>query len=289
MTFSSISANFKNYLSLVKFSHTLFSMPFAITGYFLAIKQPDHHFDWTILGLVLLCVLFARNAAMAFNRYADRQIDAKNPRTQNRELPAKIITPQSALVFVILNATLFSGASFLLNTLCFVLSPVALAVVLGYSYAKRFTSLAHLFLGMGLSLSPIGAYLAVTGEFALVPVLISFSVLFWVAGFDVIYALQDEVFDRNNGLQSIPVRLGKTTALWVSGMLHVVSACFLISASIMSFNAISWIGTTVFLLLLSYQHIVIGNGRMERINLAFFTLNGVASLAFALFAVAGMI
>lgn len=289
MTLSSISAGFKNYLSLVKFSHTLFSMPFAITGYFLAIKQPNHHFDWATLGLVLLCVLFARNSAMAFNRYADRLIDAKNPRTQNRELPAKIITPESALIFVILNAILFSGASYLLNNLCFLLSPVALAVILGYSYAKRFTSLAHLFLGMGLSLSPIGAYLAVTGEFALVPVLISFSVLFWVAGFDVIYALQDEIFDRVNGLQSIPVRLGKTTSLWISGFLHVLSAGFLISASIISFSAVSWIGTAIFLLLLCYQHIIIGNGRMERINLAFFTLNGIASLAFALFAVAGML
>ncbi|PKP18786.1 MAG: 4-hydroxybenzoate octaprenyltransferase [Bacteroidetes bacterium HGW-Bacteroidetes-22] len=289
MTLSSLSANFKNYFSLVKFSHTLFSMPFAITGYFLAINQPNNHFDLYTLALVLLCVLFARNAAMAFNRYADRQIDAKNPRTQNREIPAKIITPLSAMMFVILNALLFSGASLLLNNLCFILSPVALAIVLGYSYAKRFTSMAHLLLGMGLSLSPIGAYLAVTGEFAMVPVLISFSVLFWVAGFDVIYALQDEEFDRKNGLQSIPSRLGKTKALWVSGLLHVASAGFLISASIMSFNFISWIGTAVFLLLLCYQHVVVGNGRMERINLAFFTLNGIASLAFALFAVAGMI
>lgn len=281
--------HFKNYLSLVKFSHTLFSMPFAVTGYFLAVNGNGHPFSVSTLALVLLCVLFARNTAMAFNRFADRQYDAANPRTANREIPAKVIRPGAALAFALVNAALFIGAAWLLNPLCFYLSPVALIVVMGYSYAKRFTSLAHLILGMGLSLSPIGAYLAVTGEFALTPVLLSLSVLFWVSGFDVIYALQDEVFDRENGLLSIPSKFGKAGALWISGFLHLVSAVFIVIVSWRSFGNVSWIGTIVFLLMLAYQHIVVGNGRMERVNLAFFTLNGIASVLFAVFAVSGLI
>lgn len=279
---------FKNYLSLVKFSHTLFSMPFAVTGYFLAIHQPGNRFSWQTLTLVLLAVLFARNAAMAFNRFADRWYDAANPRTAGREIPARKIKPSAALTFALFNAALFMGAAWLLNPLCFYLSPVALLVVMGYSYAKRFTSLAHIILGMGLSLSPIGAYLAVTGQFAITPVLLSLSVLFWVAGFDVIYALQDETFDRANGLLSIPSTVGTTGALWISALLHLVSAGFLIVVSIRSFGQLSWVGTIVFLMLLAYQHVVVGRGRMERINLAFFTLNGIASVVFAAFAVGGM-
>lgn len=280
---------FKNYLSLVKFSHTLFSMPFAITGYFLALAEPRHDFSWQTLGLVLLAVLFARNAAMAFNRYADRYFDAANPRTAGREIPARVIRARSALLFSLINAALFVGTAWLLNPLCFGLSPVALLVVMGYSYAKRFTALAHLILGMGLSLSPIGAYLAVTGTFALTPVLLSLAVLFWVAGFDVIYALQDEAFDRSNGLLSIPSRFGTRWSLNISALLHLLSAGFLIAVSLLSFGMVSWLGTAVFLLLLGYQHIVVGNGRMERINLAFFTLNGIASVLFMVLAVGGLI
>jgi 4-hydroxybenzoate polyprenyltransferase len=175
----------KSYLSLIKFSHTIFAMPFALIGFFLAIFEntsviPGWHtkvfppaFDWSSLGiklvLVILCMVFARSAAMAFNRYLDRQYDAKNPRTAVREIPSGVITPKNALAFTIISCLLFIACTWFINSICFYLSPVALAVVLGYSYTKRFTPLCHLILGLGLSLAPIGAYLAVTGEFALLP------------------------------------------------------------------------------------------------------------------------
>ena len=224
---------FKNYLSLVKFSHTIFAMPFALIGFFLGLNYSSGLFTgqsnlnktigwgsditnfilWRIIlikfVLVILCMIFARSAAMAFNRYLDAQYDAKNPRTAIREIPAGIIKPGNALSFIIVNCVLFIVCTFFINSLCFYLSPVALFVVLFYSYTKRFTAFCHLVLGVGLSLAPIGAYIAVTGVFALLPILFSFTVLFWVSGFDIIYALQDEEFDKANNLKSIPSVLGK--------------------------------------------------------------------------------
>ncbi|MEZ4949310.1 MAG: UbiA-like polyprenyltransferase [Saprospiraceae bacterium] len=193
-----------NYLSLIKFSHTIFALPFALLGFFLATNLPGIEFSWLNLILVLLCMVFARSAAMAFNRYLDRDIDSKNPRTATREIPAGIISPKSALTFVVLNCVGFVITTWFLNPLCFYLSPVALLVVLGYSYTKRFTWLCHFVLGLGLSLAPIGAYLAAGGQFDLIPILLSLVVLFWVGGFDVIYALQDEQFDQSNALYSVP-------------------------------------------------------------------------------------
>nr|MBC7613163.1 UbiA family prenyltransferase [Pseudopedobacter sp.] len=203
----------KKYLSLVTFSHTIFAMPFAFIGFFLAINTTSASFSWLKLGLMILCMVFARNAAMAFNRYLDRDIDAKNPRTKQRDIPAGRITAKNALLFTIINCFLFIGATWFINLLCFFLSPIALIVVLGYSITKRFTALCHLVLGLGLSLAPIGAYLVVTGEFALLPILFSLAVLCWVSGFDIIYALQDEDFDRVENLHSIPSYLGKKNAL----------------------------------------------------------------------------
>ncbi|HNE29280.1 MAG TPA: UbiA-like polyprenyltransferase, partial [Saprospiraceae bacterium] len=188
----------KSYFSLVKFSHTIFAMPFALAGFFIATRQqgPDA-LNWRLLLLVVLCMVFARSAAMGFNRWLDRDIDAVNPRTRMREIPSGTIPARSALVFVLVNCLLFILTTFFINTLCFLLSPVALAVVLGYSYTKRFTWLCHFVLGLGLALAPVGAYLAVTGHFAWLPVLLGFTVLFWTAGFDIIYALQDEEFDKS--------------------------------------------------------------------------------------------
>ncbi|NUO02598.1 MAG: UbiA family prenyltransferase, partial [Saprospiraceae bacterium] len=182
----------KNYLSLIKFSHTIFALPFALLGFFLATLQPNIIFTWPSLLLVLLCMIFARSAAMAFNRYLDRDIDHINPRTRQREIPAGVIRPREALFFVIANSLLFVAATWFINKTCFYLSPIALLVVLGYSYTKRFTWLCHFVLGIGLSLAPIGAYLAAGGRFDLIPLLYSGAVLLWVAGFDIIYALQDE-------------------------------------------------------------------------------------------------
>src|ERR1700755_200057 len=219
----------KKYLSLVTFSHTIFAMPFAFIGFFLAITTTHGHpFQWRLLLLMVLCMVFARNSAMAFNRYLDRDIDAINPRTAKRDIPAGRISPQAALTFTIINSLLLITTTYFINPLCFYLSPVALLVVLGYSATKRFTALCHLVLGLGLSLAPIGAYLVVTGEFSLLPIFFSLAVLCWVSGFDIIYALQDEDFDRNENLHSIPAYLGKVNALRLSTFLHILSAVFIV-------------------------------------------------------------
>ena len=182
--------------------------------------------------LVLLCMVFARSAAMAFNRWLDAEFDSVNPRTAVREIPAGIISKKNAMIFVIFNCVLFIITTYFINALCLVLSPVALFVILFYSYTKRFTPLCHLVLGLGLSLAPIGAYIAVTGKFAIVPVLFSLAVLFWVSGFDIIYALQDEEFDRINNLRSIPSLLGIKKALYISEYFHFLSLASLFVAGI---------------------------------------------------------
>ena len=234
-------------------------------------------------------MVFARNAAMAFNRYADRDIDKKNPRTAVREIPSEVIKPKSALFFVILNSVLFVATTYFINPLVFYLSPVALLIVLGYSYAKRFTWLAHLILGLGLSLAPIGAYLAVTGRFDILPLLYSFIVLFWVAGFDIIYALQDEEFDKEQNLKSIPVFMGKKGALNFSSFLHTLTIALVIIAGILGDGKVLfWIGAVIFIALLIYQHFLVKPNDLSKVNLAFFTTNGIASVVFAGFVVGDM-
>lgn len=273
-----------NYLSLVKFSHTIFALPFAIIGYFIAITYTDAKFDIKLFALVVLCMVFARSAAMAFNRYIDRNIDLQNARTAIREIPAGIVKPKSALLFVIANCILLVTTTYFINPLCFYLSPVALAVILGYSLTKRFTALCHLILGLGLSLAPIGAYLAVTGEFDWLPLFFSFAVLFWVSGFDIIYALQDEDFDRSKNLKSIPVLLGKKGALMLSNVLHLISVGFIVYAGIYAeFTLWYWIGASIYALLLFYQHTLVKPNDLSKVNLAFFTTNGIASVVFAVF------
>lgn len=282
-------AQLGKYLSMVKFSHTIFAMPFALIGFFLAIKLTSAQLDWVLLLKVVLCMVFARNAAMGFNRWSDRHIDSKNPRTAVREIPAGAIKANSALMFVIANCVLFMITTYFINPLCFYLSPVALAVVLGYSLTKRFTSLCHLVLGIGLALAPIGAYLAVVGRFDMIPLFFSFAVLFWVSGFDIIYALQDEEFDKGHKLYSIPVRLGKTKALNLSRFLHLISASMLISAGVFGeFGWLYWIGTGVFCGLLFFQHRLVSPNDLSKVNLAFFTTNGVASVVFASFVIADL-
>ena len=295
----------KNYLSLIKFSHTIFAMPFAMIGFFLGVFAyasivPGWHtaifpqqFDWSNLSikfiLVILCMVFARSAAMSFNRYLDRSFDAKNPRTAIREIPSGILQANSVLLFTIINCILFIVCTFLINKLCFFLSPVALLVVLGYSYTKRFTALCHLILGVGLSLAPIGAYLAVTGEFTLLPILFSLAVIFWVSGFDIIYALQDEDFDKSQKLYSIPAWLGKSKALRVSEVLHFLcAACIIAAGFYASFGWLYWMGVIVFTAMLIYQHSIVKPDDLRRINLAFMTTNGIASVVFSLFVIADL-
>lgn len=298
----------KNYLSLVKFSHTIFAMPFALIGFFLGLiysrvvyegnftqyqflkKGAGFSDSEIMIGyslkflLVIVCMITARSAAMAFNRYLDAHFDAKNPRTAIREIPAGIISRESALRFVIINCIIFIAATFFINRTCFFLSPVALFVILFYSYTKRFTALCHLVLGVGLSLAPIGAYLAVTGKFALLPILFSFTVLFWVSGFDIIYALQDEEFDKSQQLHSIPAALGKAKALRVSELLHLLSAICVISAGWLGhFGWWYWTGVAIFVGMLIYQHSIVKPNDLKRVNLAFMTANGIASVVFAVF------
>lgn len=281
----------KNYLSLIKFSHTIFAMPFALIGFFLAIRQSGNNYfsgnDWYLkFLLVILCMIFARSAAMAFNRYLDRKIDAKNPRTAVREIPSGIITAKNALLFTVITSILFIVSCYFINTICFYLSPVALAVVLGYSYTKRFTWLCHLVLGLGLSLAPIGAYLAVTGAFAILPIQFSFAVIFWVSGFDIIYALQDEAFDKENNLYSIPAYAGKKSGLRISEFLHLLSAAAVLFAGYYGhFGWLFWIGAIVFVGMLVYQHSIVKPDDLSRVNLAFMTANGIASVVFAIFVI----
>jgi 4-hydroxybenzoate polyprenyltransferase len=274
----------KNYLSLVKFSHTIFAMPFALVGFFLATTQTGKGVNWGLFGLVVLCMVFARTAAMGFNRYADRDIDGKNPRTASREIPAGLISERNAVVFILANSLLFVLCTYFINPLCFYLSPVALAVVLGYSYTKRFTALCHFVLGVGLALAPVGAYIAVTGEFAVLPIMYSFVVLFWVSGFDIIYALQDEEFDRSLGLNSIPAWLGKSRALMISNVLHAMTALLVVYAGLegkqYGFGTIYIIASVIFIGLLAYQHFLVKPNDLSKVDLAFFTTNGIASSIF---------
>ena len=295
----------KSYLSLIKFSHTIFAMPFALIGFFLgmfentgAIPELKKNifpllYDKNALGikflLVLGCMVFARSAAMAFNRYLDRQYDAKNPRTAIREIPAGVITANNALLFTILSSLFFITCTFFINRLCFYLSPVALIVVLGYSYTKRFTPLCHFILGVGLSLAPIGAYLAVKGQFALLPLLFSLAVIFWVSGFDIIYALQDEEFDKSQKLYSIPAWMGKVKALRISEFLHLLSAAAVMTAGYYgNFGWLYWIGAAIFVIMLGYQHSVVKPTDLRKVNLAFMTANGIASVVFAIFVIADL-
>lgn len=293
----------KSYLSLIKFSHTIFAMPFAMIGFFIGYKVVaiDHflneNYEFTLdfenpfvkFALVIGCMIFARSAAMAFNRYLDRSFDAKNPRTAIREIPAGILKANSVLLFTVVNCLLFIACTFFINTLCFYLSPVALAVVLGYSYTKRFTPLCHLVLGLGLSLAPIGAYLAVAGQFSFLPILFSLAVIFWVSGFDIIYALQDVEFDKSQKLYSIPSWLGKAKALRISELLHVLSvACVIMAGLYGGFGWLYWIGVGVFAGMLIYQHSIVKPTDLQKVNLAFMTANGTASVVFAIFVIADL-
>jgi 4-hydroxybenzoate polyprenyltransferase len=302
----------KNYLSLVKFSHTIFAMPFAMIGFVLALRYYPFHQGTPdpVTGLpgfaandglstgsiivklvfVLLCMVFARSAAMAFNRYLDAHFDALNPRTAIREIPAGIISRNSALRFVILNCVAFILTTACINKICVFLSPVALFVILFYSYTKRFTPLCHLVLGLGLSLAPIGAYLAVTGEFSLLPVLFSLTVLFWVSGFDIIYALQDVEFDRSQQLYSIPAYFGKKNGLRISELLHLLSIIAVVFAGLYGGFGISyWLGVAVFVSMLVYQHSIVKPEDLRKVNLAFMTANGIASVVFAIFVILDLV
>ncbi len=271
------------YARLVKFSHTVFALPFALIGfaYGVTVAMPEH--PWLLFAQVIVCMVTARSAAMAFNRWADRHIDAANPRTAGREIPAGKISPWGALVFCIVNSALFVATAITINPLTGRLSPVALAVILGYSYCKRFTALAHIVLGMALAIAPAGAYIAVTGNFTMpiaVPmVYLSITVLTWCAGFDILYALQDEAFDKTHHLHSIPSRCGTQASRWIAIAMHAASI-----AALWGFathctphceaerHVWLWAGVAIFVALLLYQHIR---------KAPFDIVNGLASIGLA--------
>ncbi len=276
-------ARIRDYARLVKFSHTVFAMPFALSAFFYAVQSEGGGFPWVLLLKVILCMVLARNAAMAFNRYADRRIDALNPRTQQREIPAGVISARSALGFTIVNAVLFIAVAAWINPLAFKLSPVALLVVLGYTLTKRFTWLCHLVIGLALSIAPMAAYIAVTGHFSTEMIWLSALVFTWVAGFDIIYSLQDIEFDRANGVFSIPARLGAWGALGASAFLHLLTVWFVLKVGFMVDGRFFYrLGAGIFILLLVYQHLIVSPRRLDRVGMAFGTVNGLASLAYAL-------
>jgi 4-hydroxybenzoate polyprenyltransferase len=278
----------RKYLNLIKFSHTIFALPFAMVGAFLGFADNESGVLWYKLVYVVLCMVFARSAAMAFNRYLDRDVDKNNPRTVDREIPSGIISSKGALAFVLINSILFVATTYFINPLCFYLSPVALLVILGYSYTKRFTSLCHIILGLGLAMAPVGAYMAVVGEFGTISVLLGFAVLFWVSGFDIIYALQDQDFDRSHSLYSIPVALGTKRSLNLSRFLHFLTIILLSIAmyqAVEKYDNLVWLsilGLGLFVTLLVYQHSLVTPTDLSQINFAFFTTNGVASVVFGL-------
>jgi 4-hydroxybenzoate polyprenyltransferase len=283
---SSLLRSVKNYFSLVKFSHTVFAMPFALIGIALAVTKSDQGFSLRLLLLIILCMIFARNAAMGFNRLADNRFDAKNPRTKNREIPAGIISTKAAGAFIIINSVLFIVTTGFINRLTLFLSPVALIIILGYSLTKRITSLSHFILGLGLSLAPIGAYISVTGAFALTPVIYSLIVLTWASGFDIVYALQDDEFDRSNQLHSLPSAMGRKRALIISVIVHIITFLLVITAGFTGKGGLLfWIGAVIFTALLLYQHLIVKHDDLSRVTLAFSTTNGIASILFAIFVI----
>ena len=278
------------YFRLVKFSHTIFAMPFALMAFAYALWSTEAEFSWWLLLQVVLCMVFARNVAMGFNRWADRKFDAENPRTANREIPSGQISPRKALAFVTINALLFIVTACTINTLTAILSPVALAVVMFYSYCKRFTSLAHLVLGLSLGIAPAGAYIAVTGTLTFAPCLLSLLVLTWCGGFDIIYALQDAEFDRKRGLHSIPSHFSATTSLVISALLHAASIAILLWYA--SFQPQTWllyVGCAMFSAIVASEHYIVTPHRQRNIGIAFGTFNALASMSLAVCLIANLL
>lgn len=276
------------YASLVKFSHTLFAMPFALICYFYALVTTEVAFEWLLLVKILLAMVFARNTAMGFNRYADRKIDALNPRTSSREIPSGKISVKNAVVFIIVNAVLFLAVALWINRLAFYLAPIALFVLVGYSLTKRFTAWCHVVLGVALGIAPVGAYIAVTGTIAVFPVLVAALVITWVSGFDIIYALQDVDFDKNNALHSVPAKFGINKAIGISIILHLLSVYMVvIIGKYAGAGTYYIIGATLFVVMLIIQHILALPKTLDKIGPSFGVVNGVASVCFALFTILG--
>ena len=281
-----------DYLRLVKFSHTIFAMPFALLSFTSAwmLTDAEHNSLWLLLLQVVGCMVFARNVAMGFNRWADRFIDAENPRTVEREIPAGKVSPRGAVVFIVVNAVLFIALAATINPLCGYLSPVALAVVMFYSYCKRFTALAHLVLGISLGIAPVGANIAVMGTISLESIVLALVVMLWCSGFDIIYALQDADYDRKRGLHSIPSHFSARTSLIISALLHAASIAFLVWYA--SYQPQSWLlylGCASFSLIVASEHYIVTPTRQRNIGIAFGTFNALASMSLAICLIANLL
>lgn len=280
------------YASFVKFAHTLFALPFALIGYVYALVHTDAAFEWLLLVKILFCMVFARNTAMGFNRWADRKIDAENPRTAGREIPSGQISPRAAIIFVILNAVCFLIVAWMINRLTFILAPVALVIITGYSFTKRFTAWSHIVLGTALAIAPVGAYIAVTGSLAIVPILLAGLVLTWVSGFDILYSLQDAQHDREHKLHSVPARYSAAGAMWISVILHLITVYAVVVMGLYNeFNGgmLYWIGAGLFVGMLIVQHIVFRPSKVDTIARRFTLMNGVSSIVFAAFTIADLL
>ncbi|MDE0313327.1 MAG: putative 4-hydroxybenzoate polyprenyltransferase [Candidatus Poribacteria bacterium] len=274
-------------LEMIKFEHTIFALPFAIMSAFIAAEGLP---PLSKLGWILVAMVGARSCAMAFNRLADAKIDSENPRTAMRAIPAGLITKGAVWIFTLVSAGLLVFAAWRLNPLAFALSPVALAVIMGYSYTKRFTSLSHFWLGLALSISPVGAWIAITGRFDWTPIILCCVVLLWTAGFDIIYACQDVNFDRKHGLHSIPARLGIRWALWVSSALHVIAVLLLFCLPLFTkMGHFYFVGVWIVVFIFIYEHAIVKPNDLSRVNLAFFTLNGMISLVLMALSIADIL
>ncbi len=274
-------------LEMIKFEHTVFALPFALTSTILAANGMP---SLRVMLWILVAMVGARSSAMAFNRIADLHYDKLNPRTANRALPKGAIKLAEVWLFTIVAAGVFVLAARMLNVLAFSLSPVALLVILGYSYTKRFTSLSHLILGLALGIAPAGAWIAVTGRLEFAPMVLSAAVMFWTAGFDIIYSLQDLEFDREQGLFSIPKALGRAKALLVSRLFHLATFGLLIwFGLLLGLHAVYWVGVGFVGALLYHEQSLVKPNDLSRVNAAFFTTNGVVSLAYFMFSLVDLL
>jgi 4-hydroxybenzoate polyprenyltransferase len=275
------------YGRMIKFSHSVFALPFALASAALA---ADENTRWTHLAWIVVAMVGARSAAMGFNRLADHEIDARNPRTAGRELPRGVLRRGEVWGFVALSAGALVLAAAMLNPLCLLLSPLALAIVFGYSYTKRVTALSHLVLGTGLALAPVGAWLALRGGFAAAPVVLGLAVLCWVAGFDTIYACQDAAFDRASGLHSLPARLGVARALAIARALHVLAVVLLVLVyRLTPLHPLYLVGVAGVAALLVYEHSLVRADDLSRVDAAFFAVNGWISAGYLLSTLAARI
>jgi 4-hydroxybenzoate polyprenyltransferase len=268
-------------LEMIKFEHTIFALPFAFTGALLAARGLP---AWSTILWIVVAMVGARSAAMGFNRWADRVFDAENPRTSMRALPRRLVTPAQVVLFTAASSVLLIYAAYRLNTLSFVLSPVALAVVFFYSYTKRFTFLSHAFLGLSICLAPIGSWIAVTGKIEAPALVLGAAVLFWLLGFDVLYALQDMDFDRKAGLHSIPQRFGIGRSLWISRGSHAVTMAALFGLYVLlSLHWYYLAGVIIALCLIIYEHTLVKEDDLSKLNMAFFNMNGYISVTIFVF------